>query len=61
MLWGAQGLYLVQLAREYDKHSPVGAAGSVGLFSGAGGCGTPFGALAALVGSSALMQASNGP
>jgi MFS family permease len=56
MLWGAQGLYLVQLATEYDRLSPPGAAGSVGLFSGAGGAGTPLGGLLALAGSSALMQ-----
>lgn len=57
MLWGAQGLYLVQLATEYDRlSSPGSTTGSIGLFSGVGWAGTPFGALLALAGSSALMQ-----
>ena len=51
-----QGLYLVQLSQAYDRLSPAGAAGSMGLFSGAGGAGTPIGGLLALVGSSLLMQ-----
>ena len=53
---GPQGLYLVQLSQAYDRLSPAGAAGSMGLFSGAGGAGTPIGGLLALVGSSLLMQ-----
>ena len=52
----SQGLYLVQLSQAYDRLSPAGAAGSMGLFSGAGGAGTPIGGLLALVGSSLLMQ-----
>lgn len=55
-LWGAQGLYLVQLSRAYDAMGEEGSTGSLGLFSGAGGAGTPIGGLLALAGSSALMQ-----
>jgi MFS family permease len=59
MLWGAQGLYLMQLSREYDliSESPS-SVNSRGLFSGAGGAGTPVGGLLALAGSSLMMQHS---
>ena len=49
-------MYLIQLSAEYDRISPPEAVGSRGLFSGAGGAGTPVGALLALSGTSLLMQ-----
>ena len=61
LLHGAQGVYVVQISREYDgarrrKAGGEEVEGSLGLFSGVAQAGSQVGGLLALFASSVLMQ-----